>query len=392
MVQRSDKLNRVLKGWRFVLVLLLAGCNSEPAPENTPPTVVFTVMPGVISDCDSVRFAWMGNDVDGQVVGYYYGLDDSIPNIWTESTAVAVYNLSFGEHLFYLQAVDDAGARSIIAVAPFRVDFPGAISALGTETTFEIATWNIQNFPKKGDSTLMLLRMIIPRLDVDLYCIQEIEDTIAFRTMLATLSEYDGTYSRDDYGSSYQKTGIIYKRGIVTVSNVRQIFWNNENFPRPPLVMDVVASNNGRSFDFCLIVLHLKAGFNFSDRQRRANACRLLKEYIDNELRAGGEQDFLVVGDWNDRLDSPFEENVFLPFLEDTIKYCFLTLPIAGNSFYASLISSGVLIDHILITRDALNEYSGGRTITLRLDDEVSGYLRLISDHRPVIAIFPVVR
>mgnify|MGYP005832348855 CR=1 FL=1 len=352
--------------------------------------MVFTLKPSVITDADSVRFEWQGSDNDGSIIGYYFGLDDSVPKIWTEVSGVTLHHLSWGNHFFCLQAVDNSGARSLVALAPFRIEFPGAIPSLGTDTTLEIVTWNIQNFPKKGDSTLLLLRTLLARLDVDLYCIQEIEDTIAFINLLEELPGYRGIYSSDDYGLYYQKTGVIYKIGMITVDNVHQIYWNNDSFPRPPLVMTVTASSNGARFDFRLIVLHLKAGSGREDRARRASACRLLKRFIDDQRAVGGEQDFVVAGDWNDELDRPVTENVFLPFLEDTLNYRFLTMPLAGNEFYVSVVPSNVLFDHILVTADALTEYENGKTITVRLDDELVDYQRLISDHRPVMATFPV--
>jgi hypothetical protein len=39
---------------------------------------------------------------------------------------------------------------------------------------------------------------------------------------------------------------------------------------------------------------------------------------------------------------------------------------------------------------DRLSEYQGGSTKTLRLDDHVSDYFSSVSDHRPVMAVFPV--
>lgn len=375
--------------WFLGLIIFLS-CIKPLDTGNKGPTVVFTLRPSIIADADSARFEWQGNDVDGRIIGFFYGLNDSTPDTFTESNGVTLYNLSWGNHLFSLRAIDDSGARSIVAFAPFKIEFPGAVPSLGTDTTLELVTWNIQNFPKKGDSTLLLLRTLIDRMDVDLFCIQEIEDTTAFIQLLNGLPGYCGLYSQDDYGSFYQKTGVIYKNEIVQVSEVHQIFWNNDSFPRPPLEMMIRASSNGGTFDFRLIVLHLKAGSTVSDRAKRAGACRLLKKYVDNERARGGEQDFVVAGDWNDELIKPEGENVFLPFLVDTIDYRFLTLPLAGNEFYGSLVASGVLFDHILVTSDALTEYAGGRTSTVRLDDEIVDYLRLISDHRPVLATFSV--
>ena len=46
----------------------------------------------------------------------------------------------------------------------------------------------------------------------------------------------------------------------------------------------------------------------------------------------------------------------------------------------------------VLISQDVLSEYQGGQVKTLRLDEELSNYLSEISDHRPVMATFPVFR
>ena len=48
------------------------------------------------------------------------------------------------------------------------------------------------------------------------------------------------------------------------------------------------------------------------------------------------------------------------------------------------------LIDHLLITTDALHEYGDGTTEVLYLEDTVAGYQALISDHRPVLTTFIV--
>ncbi len=384
----------VLAGFVAVLALVLAGCKPEPGHHNSPPTVVICSGPEGVIAVDSVGFGWQGNDVDGNLAGFYFGLDDSTPEIWTTDTMVMLRSLSLGPHEFYIQAEDDSGARSLVGVRWFWVEFDSSVTPRGTDTTLEIASWNIQNFPKDGDSTVNRVRALIARLDLDIYAIQEVEDTLAFHRLLSGLSGYAGLYSVDDYGSFYQKTGVIYKPGIVTVTDVHQIFWWNDSVPRPPLVMTVTATHNSRTFDFRLIVLHLKAGWSAEDAAKRRTSCRMLKEYLDHEVEQGPELDFVVVGDWNDKLDDPPEYNVFNVFLEDTVRYRFLTLPLAGSSYYGSYIENGggSLIDHLLVSRDALNEYQGGTTTTLRLDDEVARYKQRISDHRPVMAWFPVFR
>jgi endonuclease/exonuclease/phosphatase family metal-dependent hydrolase len=50
----------------------------------------------------------------------------------------------------------------------------------GTDSTFEVVTWNIETFPKNGYSTLNFVSEIIDSLDVDLFAIQEVNDTVLF--------------------------------------------------------------------------------------------------------------------------------------------------------------------------------------------------------------------
>lgn len=370
----------------------LLGCRSGTGPRNIAPTVVTTAGPYGVIATDSARFIWTGADVDGKVTGYYWSLDDSAVGNWAADTELVLRGLPVGKHEFRVQSLDDSSTRSNPASRTFWVDFDSLVGPRGTDTTLEIATWNIQNFPKLLDSTVNRVRSLMARLDLDIYALQEIEDTLAFRRLLAGLPGFEGLYSRDSYGGFYQKTGVVYRSSVVTTSEVKQLFWGNDSVIRPPLEMTVTATGNGRTFDFKLIVLHLKAGSTESDFAQRRATCRLLKDHVDQALVQGPERDFVVVGDWNDILEDPPQWNLFTSFLNDSLDYRFLTRPLAGNSRHASHISSGLLIDHLMITTDALTEYQGGSTQTLRLDDEVSRYGQVVSDHRPVMAVFPVFR
>ena len=374
----------------FALVLSGALRCDEPVPHNTAPTVIITAGPADVLPADTATFAWQGEDGDGNLLGFRWWLDDSLGWMWTEDSMVFIEQVGLGPHEFYVQAEDDSGARSVAAVRSFWVEFDSSITPRGTDTTLEVVAWNIQNFPKDGDSTINRLRAAILRLDLDIYGIQEISDTLAFDRLVSGLSDYAGLYSNDDYGSFYMKTGVIYRRDVVQVSNVHQLFWWSDSVTRPPLEMLVTATHNGHTFDFNLIVLHLKAGSSDPDQAQRRVTCRLLKEHIDEQLAGGGEHDFVVIGDWNDRLDDPHQWNVFQQFLDDSLDYRFLTWPFRSNSYYATHIGSGSVIDHIMVTADALEEYGAGETTTLRLDDEMYRYEQVISDHRPVAAWFEV--
>jgi endonuclease/exonuclease/phosphatase family metal-dependent hydrolase len=64
--------------------------------------------------------------------------------------------------------------------------------SFGTEDTFEIMTWNIEHFPKNGQTTVNYVSEIIEALDVDLIAIQEVENVNYFEQMVGSLSSYNG--------------------------------------------------------------------------------------------------------------------------------------------------------------------------------------------------------
>ncbi|KPL17654.1 MAG: hypothetical protein AMJ92_11500 [candidate division Zixibacteria bacterium SM23_81] len=283
--------------------------------------------------------------------------------------------------------VSGCGEHRVTGIEPVP---PSIVQPQGEANRFELATWNIENFPQES-STVELVGKIIAALDIDLYAIQEISDTSAFRDLLDLLPDYDGFFSGDSYSWGYQKTGVIYKRSIVSVSQMRQLFEDDwYAFTRPPLEAHMVAEKDGRRFDFVLIVMHLKAGSEEDDLNRRRQAAQRLKNYLDAQVAANAEKDYLIAGDWNDEIDDPSYTNAFTVLIEDTLNYRFLTAPLAGQSVAASFPRYGSLIDHILVSQDVFAEYQGGLTKTLRLDDELANYLSEVSDHRPVMATFPV--
>ncbi|NOX37818.1 MAG: hypothetical protein GXO78_09815 [Calditrichaeota bacterium] len=268
------------------------------------------------------------------------------------------------------------------------------IPAFGSDQTFEIATWNIQNFPKAGENTLKLLAEIIQSLNIDVYAVQEIQDTVAFRQLLQRLPDYEGIYSADTYSSWYQKTGVIYKKQLVTLADKKQLYWNDRfSFPRPPLQVYVTADFGTVDFDFYLIVLHLKAFSGAENEDRRRSAVQKLKKYVEDQIAAGADPDFILAGDWNDELTDEDLHNVFLPFLNNPEQFIFLTLPLAKNgevSYYVGNYRS--LIDHILITTSIQQAYPNIETQIIKLDQLLSNFYQDVSDHRPVAARIPIVQ
>jgi endonuclease/exonuclease/phosphatase family metal-dependent hydrolase len=278
----------------------------------------------------------------------------------------------------------------LLGLASFDVIAQPLVQPRGTDTTFDLVTWNVHEFPGSGFRTIDTLAVLINDLDIDIVGMQEIADTNAFYQLLERLPGWDGLFAPYDYsGYPYLKTGVLWRTDRATVDYLEQLFVGYQyQFPRPPIHVYATVDFGQYQFDFHLIVLHLKAGDTDDDRLRRQAAVLMLKAYLDNNIPGAPDQDWIVIGDWNDELDDEQSQNVFWPLLADSLNYRFLTLPLAGNPYWASYPSFNSLIDHLMISAFASDEYGSGNTITLRLDDEYSNYGNRISDHRPVMSQF----
>lgn len=263
------------------------------------------------------------------------------------------------------------------------------VTPRGTESTLEVATWNLKEFPYAGQSTIDTTALLIRDLQLDIIGLNEITDTLAFDSLLARLPGWDGIYA-PSYAGPYMKEAIIYRTDQIQLSNIETLFWNfTYEFPRPLLKAYVQAHLPSGYFDFHLIVLHLKAGSEDSDVSRRIAAMNRLKDYLDQYVPIASDHDWVIIGDYNDNADDPLASNIFRNILDDTTHYRLLTLPLVGNPYWASYPTFNSLIDHILVTSDCLTEYGAtGQTITIRIGDEYPRYSYIISDHRPVMSQF----
>ncbi len=266
-----------------------------------------------------------------------------------------------------------------------------SLERVGEDASLEIVTWNMHNFPDNGEKSIDSYKLIIENIDVDIYAVQEIANTTSFDTLMDELEGYEGVYSDDTYGTSYQKTGIIYKKDMISVLSKDQIYEDMDyEFPRPPLVLKLRVNRGDINFEFYLIVIHLKAYEGEEELDRRRGAVKLLKEYMDSRIPNDAEKDYIIAGDWNDELTDPEPENCFTLLLNDKENYRFLTYEIADDPAYSSYPYKDSLIDHIMISGTFFDEYEGGSTTTIILDSKIENYFSNVSDHRPVISYFPV--
>lgn len=257
----------------------------------------------------------------------------------------------------------------------------------GPRDGVSVMTWNLQEFPLAA-GTISAVDEVLTELEPDLIAVQEIMDRDAFETLDEVLPEYDGILA-DDRGA-FMVVGLLYRRATVNIGQVRTLFADDGwAFPRPPLAVWLTVDDGGgsASFNFVLVVVHLKAHQDAESEGRRRLACERLQEWIAGEVTDGTEEDFVVVGDWNDQLDDPRGSNVFRDFLDHPDRYTFLTMgPVEAGAYTYLPFES--FIDHMLITNGALDEYGGGITRVLALEHSRPDYRDVLSDHRPVIATF----
>lgn len=305
--------------------------------------------------------------------------------------------------------------------------FPGGFGPVGTDTTLEVGTWNLLNFPNAGQSTVDLFVNILTTIDLDVLGVEEIGDTLAFRQLVDRLPGYGGVYSPDTYGfGNYQKTGIIWKKSMATLvswgvpaafdssrfsfpddyvtvdsdtradSQSRSYVWAG----RAPIEGVIQVHSPRRSYTFHFIVMHLKAGKTDADSQaRRRCATYVLHRYLNQRIDLDPQVRYVLAGDWNDELnDRPLQTSSFMSFLSDQGEYLFLTqafIPPNVPSTSPYLSHPIGLIDHLAVNRNACSDFSTGRITTLRFDlllqppDYPVSYTSVGSDHRPVVVVVP---
>lgn len=261
----------------------------------------------------------------------------------------------------------------------------------GTPDTFDLVTWNIEWFPKNGQTSIDAVKDVIEALDADLLALQEITDTAILQQLVDGLPGYDAFYQ----SAWFAGLAYVYDSSTIQVQATYEIYTTSpywSAFPRSPVVMeltfngeDVVVINNHFK---CCGDGHLDLSDPGDEEFRRWTASNLLEAYI---AANHPDERVLVVGDLNDSLTDPPSDDVFQAFTSAPSKYSFADSGIAaGSSSDWSYPGWPSHLDHILITDELFAELAavGGAVETIHVEDYLPGgwsqYDADISDHRPV--------
>ena len=252
---------------------------------------------------------------------------------------------------------------------------------LGTESTLDVITWNIEKFPKQNDITIDYLVKLINSMNVDIIALQEIESETDFQFLINSLENYDGIIANS--ASFNINLAFLYSNNL-EVESTYEIFTDDWwSFPRSPLVTHIIWNEQ----DIYIINNHFKANENDSteDEARRKSASENLEDYI-NEYLYG--ENVIILGDLNDELNDSM--NVFQNFINDSTNYKFVDMDLAyGSKANWSYPGWPSHLDHILITNELFDEFDneGSSVQTLRLEEYFDNgwteYENYISDHRP---------
>ncbi len=316
-------------------------------------------------------------------------IDRLLPQLGPILCFLATASLALSLSLSVSCRSSDSGtsSSSFDARAPNDEPRTDLVPSVGTDDTFEIATWNVENFPKRA-STPSVLADLIASLDLDVLVLQEVQDSEAFTELVDRLPGHDGILSSHAYGDgTYQKVGFVYRSKMVSLEGAFLLFRESGyEFPRPPLKVDVTVDTGGGQLAFTAIGVHLKAGFGGEDRLRRTLAVEILEEHVRQNVEGAGNPNIIVIGDFNDTLRDGQE--VFAPFAS-TGQYSIRTESATDDDEF-SFVPTRVILDHIVTSTSFDAATAQATTIIPRLDLQLADYEGQVSDHLPVITRFPL--
>ena len=282
------------------------------------------------------------------------------------------------------------------------------IPARGTETTFDVGTWNLEwfgdpaNGPDDDELQLRHVRDVLKGADLDLWGLEEVVSRSRFSSLVNALPGYAGLLANDpavqdgvayysDFSDQEQKVALVYKASAVEVLAARVILTGESDAfaGRPPLEARVRVHVGGSTVEGVVIVLHAKSGADQASWERRGAAAAALKAYLDTTWPAAR---VWVIGDFNDDVDTSISSGRASPyagFVGDAARWSFPTgaLSAAGTT---TIIGFPDAIDHQLVSDEASAGYVSGSVEAYRVDQHIPQYGATTTDHYPVLARYRI--
>jgi hypothetical protein len=396
--------------------------NSATAPlptiDKSPASIDFDYIPAGQQSVPQ-SFTFQGNDFTGNLTipasaGFLLAKDSSG---------------SYSSSLTYTAAQADSLQTTWVKFLPTTANqaYSGSISFSGISTpditlsgtslrSLKVVNWNIEWFgspaqnPANDSLQQANVTTILKKLDADIFALAEVVDTARFRTVVSQLNGY--SYILSDFGSyadsiadpdyiSAQKLAFVYKTSIISSIRSYGILrkggssnaYYNWSSGRFPFLMEAKAKLNGDSARINFIVIHAKANTGtaaekITSWQRRKDGNLELKDSLDAQYPSSN---FVILGDFNDALDktitierAPDTTTSYIDFMNDTIHYKPLTLPLALAG-QQSTTSFNTVIDNVLASDElAISYVPGSARVRKEVEKLVSSYSSTTTDHYPV--------
>ena len=257
------------------------------------------------------------------------------------------------------------------------------IPSIDNPDGLEIITWNCEFFPANGDETIQALSEAVIDLSPDIIGFQEIRKKGWFSKLMEYLPDYDFVISEN---SSFLHQAFIYKKDMFDLIQYKELFVGDTYYfaRRPPLQCDLIYKE--KNLKLSLINLHMKCCDPGLFRRKKAS--EKLYSYISSEIKKGVQNNFIVLGDWNDDLKDNPGEHCFDYFLNDE-RFYFTTSDIVDDLSQASYPKEpyNSFLDHIMVSKSLIEDNSY-KVMTIPIDQYMGGfsiYEKYISDHMPVL-------
>lgn len=276
------------------------------------------------------------------------------------------------------------------------VGLKAQVPKIGTDTTLDIGTWNIEwfgdslNGPSNEVTQLKNVTEVIQGMNLDLLGLCEISNAGYWSKLQTNLPDYGAILT--SY-SQTQKTGLLYRKSMFRLLYSKSILLAFEyEFAsgRFPLEIALETQWGSKKDTMYVWVIHLKANTGSTSEklmsyERRSKAAEELKNYLDPKKRWKG----VVLGDWNDDLDVSIVSGKNSPFLtwRNDTNYVFPSyrLSLAKQKSTASY---SEMIDHMCVTTSMKSNWLLNQSGVMVGDAYVPSYRFNTSDHYPVWARF----
>jgi endonuclease/exonuclease/phosphatase family metal-dependent hydrolase len=176
----------------------------------------------------------------------------------------------------------------------------------------------------------------------------------------------------------YEYYAVLYRTALVTATGSRLVDDDDDTWVREPFI----ACFKARTFDFCMLSIHVTFGSTVGPRDAEIAALADLVTTLRND---GAEKDWLIVGDYN-RADTTSGFTTLRTAGWDCGIQPQKTDTSLGASAYAAP------YDHILIDTSLTKEWTGDASrfemVARMCNDDFPHCKKVLSDHAPVSATF----